>query len=266
MHFPSGDDDNEILTPLEEDFPTTLDDARDLPFTGENAISGWTEPALRSDRMCWSLVTTAYALAYELGLFGNFSDGTRTTTGETQDKNDPSSESRRSDRIKRLLFIYVTQTSGRLGFPSMFPEHVHECSFFDIDMSILEGQQVQSVTDTTANVDQERPRTPQDPIETIQQCWAEITSVMKATNSKLFPSKDKTRELIRTGEYLSVLEQHQPVLRFWKNQFDSLDGNDHAGHRYRAICLLFAVEKLPKVILSMEFEYTRRRFFSAFRV
>ena len=50
---------------------------------------------------------------------------------------------------------------------------------------------------------------------------------MKATNSKLFPSKEKTRELIRTGEYLSVLEQHQPVLRFWKDQFDGLDGSEY---------------------------------------
>ena len=50
---------------------------------------------------------------------------------------------------------------------------------------------------------------------------------MKATNSKLFPSKDKTRELIRSGKYISVLQEHLPFLKFWKNKFDTLDGNEH---------------------------------------
>ena len=140
MHFPPGDDDDEILAPLEEDMPTTLDDAQDIPFAGENKISGWTEPALRSDRMCWSLISTAHALAYELGLFGNFSDGARSITDETQRKHDSLSGNQRAERIKRLLFIYVTQTSGRLGFPSMFPEHIHEYHFLDIDLGSFGGQ------------------------------------------------------------------------------------------------------------------------------
>ena len=142
MHFPPGDDDNEILAPLEEDLRTTREDIRDMSFAGENPISGWTEPALRSDRMCWSLISTAYALAYELGLFGNFSDGTRTTADETQRKDDSPSEGQRTERVKRLLFIYVTQTSGRLGFPSMFPNHIHECGFMDVGLAGLEGQQL----------------------------------------------------------------------------------------------------------------------------
>ena len=143
MHFPPSDDDNEILTPLDGDLRTTLDDAREMSFAGENPISGWTEPALRSDRMCWSLISTAYALAYELGLFGNFSDGTRTTADEIQRRDDSPSESQRTERVKRLLFIYVTQTSGRLGFPSMFPERFHEYGFMDVGLASLEGQRIQ---------------------------------------------------------------------------------------------------------------------------
>ena len=64
---------------------------------------------------------------------------------------------------------------------------------------------------------------------------------MKATNSKLFPSKEKTRELIRSGEYISLLQQHQPILRFWKNKFDSLDGKNHVG---RDSCLLTVADSL----------------------
>ena len=143
MHFPPSDDDNEILAPVEEDLRTTPDDVREMSFAGGNTISGWTEPALRSDRMCWSLISTAYALAYELGLFGNFFDGTRTTADETQRRDDSPSESQRTERVRRLLFIYVTQTSGRLGFPSMFPEHMDECGFMDVGLARLEGQRPQ---------------------------------------------------------------------------------------------------------------------------
>ncbi len=82
---------------------------------------------------------------------------------------------------------------------------------------------------------------------------------MKSTNTKLFPSKERTRELIKSGEYISLLQQHQPILRLWKNNFDSLEGDNHVRHKSCADhCLFFAVEKLPKVILSMEFEYTRK--------
>jgi hypothetical protein len=152
MHFPPGDDDNEILAPSEEDLATNSDDAREIPSSGENTISGWTEPALRSDRMCWSLVSTAYALAYELSLFGNFSDGMRTTTDVIQHKGGVLSESQRAERVKRLLFIYVTQTSGRLGFPSMFSEHVHECGFVDVELDSLQGQQLRGAPGTTTNI------------------------------------------------------------------------------------------------------------------
>jgi len=56
---------------------------------------------------------------------------------------------------------------------------------------------------------------------------------MKTTNTKLFPSKERTRELIKTGEYLSLLQQHQPILTLWKNDFDSLHGKNQIGHNLR---------------------------------
>ena len=211
MHFPPGDNDNEILVPSEEGRATDIGDVRGFSSTGENTISGWTEPALRSDRMCWSLISTAYALAYELGLFGNFADGTSTTTNVSSGS---SPEGLRASRVKRLLSIYVTQTSGRLGFPSMFPDHLQERDYSGADLKFLQYQH----------------RTPQSSIETIQQCWAEITMIMKSTNSKLFPSKEKTRDLIKSGEYLSALEQHQPMLKLWKKGFDNLEGENRGEH------------------------------------
>ena len=59
--------------------------------------------------------------------------------------------------------------------------------------------------------------------ETTQRCWAEITSLMQITNERLFPSKARTRELIRSGEYLDHLKDLQPLLRGWLDNFEVLE-------------------------------------------
>lgn len=59
--------------------------------------------------------------------------------------------------------------------------------------------------------------------ETTQRCWVEITSLMQITNERLFPSKARTRELIRSGEYLDHLKDHQPLLRRWLDDFEVLE-------------------------------------------
>lgn len=58
--------------------------------------------------------------------------------------------------------------------------------------------------------------------EITQRCWAEITSLMQITNERLFPSKARTRELIRSGEYLDHLKDFQPLLRGWLDNFEVL--------------------------------------------
>lgn len=59
--------------------------------------------------------------------------------------------------------------------------------------------------------------------EITQRCWAEITSLMQITNERLFPSKARTRELIRSGEYLNHLKDFQPLLRGWLDNFEVLE-------------------------------------------
>lgn len=59
--------------------------------------------------------------------------------------------------------------------------------------------------------------------ETTQRCWVEITSLMQITNERLFPSKARTRELIRSGEYLDHLKDFQPLLRRWLDDFEVLE-------------------------------------------
>lgn len=224
MHFPAGDDGDDILVSIDGD--PYVDETHEGPSTGESMFAGWIEPALRSDRMCWSLIGTAYTLAYELGIFGSYAEGTQTVEGGITWRIEAIAHRQRADRIKRLLYIYITQTSGRLGFPSAFPGYIGDTDLAKSDMEFfasmfscpeicvklkyLEGDQVSS----------------QDSVETIQQSWAEITSIMKASNAMLFSSKVKTTKLIQSGEYIGRLQQLQPILASWQKKFQSLDGKN----------------------------------------
>ena len=60
-------------------------------------------------------------------------------------------------------------------------------------------------------------------MDKIHSCWMEITTLMKRANELLFPSREQTRETIRSGRYLGLLETFQPLLRGWRADFDKLD-------------------------------------------
>lgn len=128
MHFPPSDDAEGIFAITDGD---GIEEQGELAI-GDSTFAGWTEPALRSDRMCWSLIGTAYSLAYELGVFGNYTDGTRDLEGGVKHRSGSSDYCQRADRIERLLYIYVNQTSGRLGFPSAFPGYLGDTDLANI--------------------------------------------------------------------------------------------------------------------------------------
>ena len=143
MHFPPGDDGDEILVPLEEEqiVVSTLPNETLQSGKGRTIMAGWTEPALRSDRMCWSLAGASYTLACELGIFGNFDDETDSLNGDFAQASGSLAYRRRAVRVERLLYIYVTQTSGRLGFPSMLPGHVGITeNFTNYEQAFLTGK------------------------------------------------------------------------------------------------------------------------------
>lgn len=134
MHFPPNDDDEDLLAPAEgaSIMPRSPEDNQEIGPSSESAFSGWTEPALRSDRMSWSLIGLSYALAYELGVFGNYSDGMHSVDGAFKRSSGDFSRSKRADKIERLLYIYVTQACGRFGFPSPYPDHVNKAHMSDM--------------------------------------------------------------------------------------------------------------------------------------
>ena len=126
MHFPPGDDGDEVLVPLDADdeiLPRFDNDPS--KSSGQSTFTSWTEPALRSDRLCWSLIGFAHNLAYEIGLFGSFADATP-IDGE------------RSQRLERILYIYLSQTSGRLGLTSTFRSIAGEDDFTSLGLFLFD--------------------------------------------------------------------------------------------------------------------------------
>src|SRR5271156_6050363 len=73
LHFPPAEATDELMLPSYErpdDYSTDDEGGHRLPGgVGGKRIESWLEPAWRSDRMCWMLLSTAMGLAYELGVF-----------------------------------------------------------------------------------------------------------------------------------------------------------------------------------------------------
>lgn len=131
MHFPPGDDGDDIAVPL---LPESENHEALLSTLPGNPYAGWTEPALRSDKMCWSLVSFAYTLSYELGIFDSLIDhGKWYPYPQAKTAN----EGRRANRIGRVLHIYVSQTCGRLGFPNILPHKGTETDVDYMKMNVL---------------------------------------------------------------------------------------------------------------------------------
>ena len=58
-----------------DNYSTDDDAGTRLPGgVGGKRIESWLEPAWRSDRMCWMLLSTAMGLAYELGVFDDMEE------------------------------------------------------------------------------------------------------------------------------------------------------------------------------------------------
>ncbi|WEW56978.1 zinc finger transcriptional activator [Emydomyces testavorans] len=184
LHVPAGDDGDSII--VKDEVRRTR--ASTAGIGGRIRID-WLEPVWRSDRMCWSMLGNALALAVELGIFDEYDD---TTIGARESRrdiwNNPSS-SQRAYLVQHLLWVYLTQTSGRLGW-----KNLTNVSVTDHDASVKHGNTIR--------------------------CWVGVASLMKRGNELLFPSREKTRDIIQSGEYLAYLRMLNPLLQDWQREFE----------------------------------------------
>ncbi|KAI2723376.1 transcriptional regulator family: Fungal Specific TF [Penicillium roqueforti] len=216
LHFPPGDDENSLL----DTDPQIYSQADHQDNDGENNSKGsegrvafqkWLEPAWRSDRMSWMLLSTAQALAFELGVFD--------PKGDAKAANESLSEQTRKRRLRRLILVFITHSSGRLGIPSMLPL----------------PQWGQDITPTSADANDADAN-----LDRMQDCWISISKIVYQANHLLFASSDQTMDLIRSGRYREQIDRFQPYLRDFQQQLDSV-----------------TLSPAMRSVLLIELEYTR---------
>ncbi|CAI7664672.1 unnamed protein product [Penicillium discolor] len=217
LHFPPGDDENSLLDTDPQTYSRT---DNPLDHDGEHTSKGsegrvafqkWLEPAWRSDRMSWMLLSTAQALAFELGVFD--------PKGDAKAVNEPLSEQTRKRRLRRLILVFITHSSGRLGIPSMLPL----------------PQWGQDITPTSADAKDADAN-----LDRMQDCWISISKIVYQANHLLFASSDQTMDLIRSGRYREQIDRFQPYLRDFRQQLDSVN-----------------LSPAMRSVLLIELEYTR---------
>jgi hypothetical protein len=244
LHFPPAEATDELMLPSYEvsDTYSTDDEAGTrLPRgVGGKRIESWLEPAWRSDRMCWMLLSTAMGLSYELGVFDNIEEllaqGGEMTRPEYEDE----AYQQRAKRIKRLLLIYVTQLAGRLGWTNMVPENLR-----NTDTVFAPRKRRPSVDgktpETNASVPNAFSYIPDLELDDqIIHCWAGISNAMRIGNEKLFKSRQHTTKIIQDGSYVELLKEFQPLLSGWRKEFER-----------------FRLPPYMRHILSIEYEYVR---------
>ncbi|EXJ65909.1 uncharacterized protein A1O5_10885 [Cladophialophora psammophila CBS 110553] len=220
LHFPPGDEENGLLDhsliindeanaqrSVQQDERRGTRDYDNLPY------ASWLEPAWRSDRMSWMLLGLAQSLAFELGVFD-------TNHFYCRHQHGPESDCARKRRIRRLVLVYVAQTSGRMGVQS--------------SLNVDEWE-------TDAVWDKISPKR-DHPIDIMQGCWVHVAKIMNQANRQIFSSHQFTRELTTTGRYKEAIANIAPLLQHWKTEFEKVKHHIHP---------------VMQCILLMEYEYAR---------
>lgn len=168
---------------------------------GDTTSNRWLEdviePAKRSDRMSWMLMGCALSLAQELGLFEDNSNI------EKDHISYPNFSTEylvlRRIRVRKLLFVFIEQLSWRLGCTSMIPQSLNH--------ALMEKIPVDS---TTGAIEQ---------WQSFMSAWVELTKLARSVSDTVYPSASFTRNLLRTGRYIGLLEHFQPLLTTWRRKY-----------------------------------------------
>lgn len=241
LHFPPSEAIDELLLPASytSSDNNVDEDGNQRPAFGGKRIESWLEPAWRSDRMCWMLLSTGMGLAYELGVFDDI-DEMLTAGAITRPEYEEETYRLRAYRIKRLLLIYLTQLAGRLGWTSMVPESLRRSDPVVSRRRPASGEGATPGTNVSSlsNTFNYIPDLELD--DQIIHCWAGISNAMHVGNEKLFRSRQHTTDIIQNGKYTVLLKEFQPMLQDWFKEFERFRLPPHIRH-----------------ILTIEYEYVR---------
>ncbi|KAK0621424.1 hypothetical protein B0T17DRAFT_534001 [Bombardia bombarda] len=241
LHFPPDEAIDELLLPSYESQFQLDGDGNQRPNAGIGGrrIESWLEPAWRSDRMCWMLLSTGMGLAYELGVFDDIDEMLVAGT-ITRPEYEEETYRLRAYRIKRLLLIYLSQLAGRLGWTNMVPENLRKSD------PVVSRRRPHSVEGTTPGTNPSSLSNAFNYIPDLElddqiiHCWAGISNAMHIGNEKLFRSRKHTTDIIQSGRYITLLKDFQPMLREWWKEFER-----------------FPLPPYIRHILTIEYEYVR---------
>lgn len=248
LHFPPSEAIDELMLPSYDgsDLISTDENGNQRPSAsiGGRRIESWLEPAWRSDRMCWMLLSTAMGLAYELGVFDDIEELLRNGAISRPEFEDEYYRLR-ANRIKRLLLIYLTQLAGRLGWTNMVPEALRKSdpavsrkktstAAAGVEGGTTPGTNPSSLSNAFNYI----PDLELD--DQIIHCWAGISNVMHLGNEKLFRNRKHTADIIQSGKYTELLQEFRPLLNDWFKEFER-----------------FRLPPFIRHILTIEYEYVR---------
>ncbi|KAF2453679.1 hypothetical protein BDY21DRAFT_258620, partial [Lineolata rhizophorae] len=244
LHFPPDDDDDDFLLPDMNDLMMQNDSALEdgNSWSRGAKVDSFLEPCWKSDQICWNLLGLAMTVAIEIGVLTEAQDNDLLREPQEMSQDDVVSFLKRKRRIKELLLIYISQTCGRCGFTSMVPNiyagNVPQSpgQVYNERFRGLLGAGRQGL-DAFVSFDGHNT----DPLDTTIRMWTQIALLNELGNQLLFPSKKETRDMIKSGRHMKLLEDFQPKLKQWRKEFDS----------YSSI--------LPhmRYLLTIEFEYGR---------
>lgn len=182
----------------DSDILFTVKDQRDQGNTVNNpSRTRWREdviePANRSDRMCWMVLSCALSLGNELGIFDERDNHNSTGSPLLQHE-------RRALQQKawlaRLLYVYQEQLSSRLGRRSMMTASNSHCAVYS----------------ETSHEGSDQHRRAWTPFVT---AWTRLTKIVRSISDLLFPSPATTSQIIRSGRYITMTEHIQTLLSAW---------------------------------------------------
>lgn len=198
LHFPTASDgwDCELMVGANNTTPEGVQ-----ILEGDTTSSRWLEdviePAKRSDRMSWMLMGCALSLAQELGLFEDNSNVERDQV--SYPKTSPEALVQRRIRARKLLYVFIEQLSWRLGCTSMIPQSLNH--------ALMEKLPVNSTTGAP------------EEWQGFMSAWVELTKLARSVSDTIYPSTTTTRNLLRTGRYIGLLEHFQPLLTTWRKKY-----------------------------------------------
>ncbi|KUI59222.1 Transcriptional activator ARO80 [Cytospora mali] len=237
LHFPPSEVVDELMIPAYDSGPPTNEtDGNTNPAVGVGGrrVESWLEPAWRSDRMCWMLLTAAMGLGYELGVFDNIEELLE-TGAISRPEYEEESYRLRAHRIKRLVLVYLSQLAGRLGWTNMVPENLRKQASLNRPSSVEGTTPGTNISLVSFNYIPDLELDDQ-----CIQCWAGISNAMHTGNEKLFRSRKHTTDIIQSGRYIELLKEFQPMLQSWWVQFER-----------------FRLPPYIRHILTIEYEYVR---------